>query len=164
MRKSGKRITNKQKEKILRQRHERAVEVIAQDPELLGIEELKSETILAPPLTPARLRGDDATETGDIVFVRKSSSDEWEVVVIEVTVGTRRPTKKDRDKLNLTVQCLKDLGWQRLFVKLGLKLPPGCRLVARTISVGYAGIPVFWEKPLYLEQEITLIQERRVRI
>ncbi|PJA02554.1 hypothetical protein COX73_00135 [bacterium (Candidatus Gribaldobacteria) CG_4_10_14_0_2_um_filter_36_18] len=133
--------------------HDEAVEKIVKEPGILGIEGLRSEKLLYPPIKFPQLKK-EGQETGDIILIWSSLPGEWEILVAEVKIGARRHPGKDFLKLKFTFNYLKNC-WRKWFESIKLNLPEGYTLWIRTVSLSYAG-KALWEQPFKSEKRIRI--------
>ncbi|MDP2864553.1 MAG: hypothetical protein Q8N73_02795 [bacterium] len=124
--------------------HDQAVNKIAENPKILGIDGLSSERLLHEPFIFPELKK-KGQETGDLIFLWSPHLGEWEIFVIEVQIGPRRPAGDAFFKLKLTFNYLKN-HWREWFESIELDLPKDYTLWVETAFVSYAG-KFLWEQP-----------------
>ena len=137
----------------MKKTHNLAVDIIAKKPEVLGIDGLSSEQLLSEPIKFPELRK-KSQETGDLILIWPSAPKEWEVLIAEVTIGAFRRGVRERWKLAMSLDYLRNYCME--FLKsVELDLPENYTLWVRTFYVSYTGIPI-WEKPFV--EEIRRVQ------
>jgi len=135
---------------IRKKEHDQAVNKIAENPEILGIDK---ETLLYKPIIFPELKK-PGKETGDIIFLCSPHLGEWVILVIEVQIGTRRPAGDAFFKLKLTRNYLMN-HWRKLFRSIELDLPRNYTLWIKTAFVSYAG-KAPWDQPFVAEERIRI--------
>jgi hypothetical protein len=142
--------SRKRIEKMIRW-HNEAVNRIAENPEILGIPDLNSKSVIYKDEFPELKKKNQ--ETGDLIILWQSSAKEREILVLEISNSVFRPLKKELVKLELSIKYFRN-HWKEWLEKIGLSLHEGCSLYLRTAAISYAG-KAPWDKPF-------INQKRRV--
>ncbi len=131
----------------MRNLHDKAVAKLANEPEMLGIEGLKAETLIYKQEFP-HLKG-GKKETGDLILLWKGADEkELEITVLEVTVGPRRSYKDYSYKLRWSYEYFRQ-NYAEWFRKIGQEFFHDYKIFVRTAFVNY-GNQFLWEKPYIL--------------
>lgn len=134
--------------KIMKRWHDKAVDHLAKNPEILGIPGLTLQSLLCEPLKFPQLRR-KGEETGDIIFIWLTPKNEVEILVAEVTIGASRRPPKYLIRLKKTFNFLRK-NWEKVFLNLGLDTKIKS-LWIRTLYVNYGG-RLLIEKPFILQK------------
>ncbi len=131
--------------------HDNLVKKICEYPEILEIEGLTNEKIVARKSFPTNDKG---IETGDIVFIWQVSPKIWEILIVEITCSIFRTLNHEFIKISKSTEFfLSDRN--NLFENLGVDLPENHNLQVRGVAVSYAG-KATWSKPFVTLGDIHL--------
>jgi len=149
----GRKKSRKKFSALMEKLHDEAVEKIAEEPEVLRIEGLNSKTLVYRPIKFPELKK-KGKETGDLILIWLSAPQEWEIVVLEVTVGIRQHFRRYFPRLEMSFKYFKS-HWREWLKSIGLDLPKNHSLWVRTVVVGYGG-KCLWEEPFKSERRIKI--------
>lgn len=144
--------------KLSQKGHEKAVDVIFNDPRLIKID---PENVILKLKFPKLKNG--KKETGDLIFVWKLDDKKYEIAIVEVKTGLYGG--RDLLKLKWTKEFLKT-HWKKVFETLSLKeqfeQEEDIIIYGRTISVSYIGKIIGVDLP-YISEKKFLIKGSKFR-